>query len=108
LQVLRVVHIEISGEGAVELLRGQAGTTAAAHSDGAQVTVQLITKLDNRRTLSQTDVTLRVEDVTHQDPRLAFITLGDGKFIEIGNELMLISGIDGNDVTVVRAQAPPP
>ena len=77
--------------------RGQSGTTAAAHADGA--VVDLLTQ----STVATSDITAVATTVN-----VALNTGGLGaaakSYIRIGKEVMLVSSISTNALTVVRAQ----
>eukprot|EP00961_Rhodomonas_salina_P010365 139061-Rhodomonas_salina.1 len=104
-EIMRIVTVAISTNSVNVLKRAQARTSASVHAAGSQVTVVLITLLDNGRAISSTDVNVRVEDTTQSDSRQSFGDIFVGSLIQVDQEVMLVTNISGNDLVVERAQA---
>ena len=98
-----VVQINASGidtaTNTLTITRGVYGTTASAIPAGRFVKSFIdsatTTTINEGATFAAADVTLTVTDAT------GFL---EGSFIRIGNELLSISAVAGNDLTVVRGQ----
>ena len=77
--------------------RAQFGTTAAAHQSGQLVSIYTdsgtTTTINEGGQFAAGDTTLTVTDGT---------TIVTGTHIRVGNEIMLATGVTGNDVTVTR------
>jgi hypothetical protein len=88
-----------TGGADVAVTRAQFGTTAAAHRSGQLVALYTdsgtTTTINEGGQFAAGDTTLTVTDGT------AIVT---GTHIRIGNEILLATGVTGNDVTVTRAQ----
>jgi len=86
-----------TGGANVAVTRAQFGTTAAAHPSGQLVSIYTdsgtTTTINEGGQFAAGDTTLTVTDGT------AIVT---GTHIRIGNEVMLATGVTGNDVTVTR------
>ena len=86
-----------TGGGDVAVTRAQFGTTAAAHQSGQVVSLYTdsatTTTINEGGQFAAGDTTLTVTDGT------AIVT---GTHIRVGNEVMLATGVTGNDVTVTR------
>jgi hypothetical protein len=104
-EIMRVTHAEISARN-LRVLRGQAGTTAAVQSDGSDVYIVFLTTLNTYqgRAISSSDVNINVVDVTHPDSKLAFGNIFVSCFIRLDHEVMLVTGISGTELTVMRGQ----
>lgn len=81
----------------VTVTRGQIGTTAVAQTPGTQATIfratATTTTINEGATFTNIDTTLTVTSA-------ASLLVGD--YLRVDNELMQISAINGNDLTVVR------
>ena len=81
------------------VVRAQLGTTAAAHQSGQVVTIYQAaagtTTINEGAQFAAGDTTLTVTDGT---------TGITGQYIQVGNEVMLITAAAGNDWTVTRGQ----
>ena len=77
--------------------RGQAGTTAAAHSSGASVAVF------SRVTVTSMSAVATAVYVSPAD--VASLAIRSGAFIQVESEVMLVTAVSGGAVTVVRAKA---
>lgn len=79
--------------------RAQVGTTAGAHRSGQLATfysaATTTTTVNEGATFAIGDTTLTVTDGT---------TAISGQYVQIGNEVMLVTDVAGNDWTVTRAQ----
>jgi hypothetical protein len=78
--------------------RAQLGTTAAIHPSGAACRILRPTATTTTLTAAIADGTATTISVTSS----ASLTIGD--YVRIGNELMLIMAINGNDVDVDRGE----
>lgn len=103
---LLLIDAEILGITAVSgvditVTRGQLNTSAASHAAGSQITLiepaGTATTLNEGGTLSDADTTVTVTSA----PTLGVTTNG---YIKIDDEFMQVTAIDGNDLTVSRAQ----
>ena len=98
-----IVQINASGidtaTNTLTITRGVYGTTASAIPCGKFVKSFIdsatTTTINEGATFAAADVTLTVTDAT------GFL---EGSFIRIGNELLAVSAVAGNDLTVVRGQ----
>ena len=97
-ELLQIATIN-SATSTITVTRGALGTTAGTIAGGygstPLVASATTTTVNEGATFAASDVTLTVSDST------GFIT---GGIIRIDNELMLISDVVGNDITVVRGQ----
>ena len=88
-----------TGGGDMTVVRAQLGTTAAAHQSGQVVTIYQAaagtTTINEVAQFAAGDTTLTVTDGT---------TGITGQYIQVGNEVMLITAAAGNDWTVTRGQ----
>ena len=86
-----------TGGANVAVTRAQFGTTAAAHQSGQLVSIYTdsgtTTTINEGGQFAAGDTTLTVTDGT---------TIVTGTHIRVGNEIMLATGVTGNDVTVTR------
>ena len=86
-----------TGGANVAVTRAQFGTTAAAHQSGQLVSLYTdsgtTTTINEGGQFAAGDTTLTVTDGT---------TIVTGTHIRVGNEVMLATGVTGNDVTVTR------
>ena len=86
-----------TGGANVAVTRAQFGTTAAAHPSGQLVSLYTdsgtTTTINEGGQFAAGDTTLTVTDGT---------TIVTGTHIRVGNEVMLATGVTGNDVTVTR------
>ena len=86
-----------TGGANVAVTRAQFGTTAAAHQSGQLVSLYTdsgtTTTINEGGQFAAGDTTLTVTDGT---------TIVTGTHIRVGNEIMLATGVTGNDVTVTR------
>ena len=86
-----------TGGANVAVTRAQFGTTAVAHQSGQLVSLYTdsgtTTTINEGGQFAAGDTTLTVTDGT---------TIVTGTHIRIGNEIMLATGVTGNDVTVTR------
>ena len=86
-----------TGGANVAVTRAQFGTTAAAHQSGQLVAIYTdsgtTTTINECGQFAAGDTTLTVTDGT---------TIVTGTHIRVGNEIMLATGVTGNDVTVTR------
>tara|TARA_B100000427_G_scaffold329399_1_gene345429 strand:+ start:3270 stop:5165 length:1896 start_codon:yes stop_codon:yes gene_type:complete len=86
-----------TGGANVAVTRAQFGTTAAAHPSGQLVSIYTdsgtTTTINEGGQFAAGDTTLTVTDGT---------TIVTGTHIRVGNEVMLATGVTGNDVTVTR------
>ena len=86
-----------SGGANVAVTRAQFGTTAAAHPSGQLASIYTdsgtTTTINEGGQFAAGDTTLTVTDGT---------TIVTGTHIRVGNEVMLATGVTGNDVTVTR------
>ena len=86
-----------SGGANVAVTRAQFGTTAAAHPSGQLASIYTdsgtTTTINEGGQFAAGDTTLTVTDGT---------TIVTGTHIRVGNEIMLATGVTGNDVTVTR------
>ncbi len=98
-----IIQIDPSGidtaNNQLTVTRGVYGTTAAAISAGTYVKSFIdsatTTTINEGATFAAADVTLTVTDAT------GFL---EGSYIRIGNEILAISAVAGNDLTVTRGQ----
>ena len=86
-----------TGGANVAVTRAQFGTTAAAHPSGQLASIYTdsgtTTTINEGGQFAAGDTTLTVTDGT---------TIVTGTHIRVGNEIMLATGVTGNDVTVTR------
>ena len=86
-----------TGGANVAVTRAQFGTTAVAHQSGQLVSLYTdsgtTTTINEGGQFAAGDTTLTVTDGT---------TIVTGTHIRVGNEIMLATGVTGNDVTVTR------
>jgi len=90
----------VSGNNVV-VQRGQLSTSAASHAAAASITLiepaGTATTINEGATFTATDTTLTVTSATT-------LAGGTNSYIRIDNELLRISGVAGNNLTVARAQ----
>ena len=88
-----------TGGADMTVVRAQLGTTAAAHQSGQVVTIYQAaagtTTINEGAQFAAGDTTLTVTDGT---------TGITGQYVQVGNEVMLITAAAGNDWTVTRGQ----
>ena len=95
-----LVITSVSGKD-ITVTRGQYATSAASHAAGANITLiepaGTSSTLNEGSTLTDSDTTVTVTSVA---------TLGatTNSYIEIDDEIMQVTGVSGNDLTVSRAQ----
>ena len=95
-----VVVQSVSGND-VTVLRGQLATSAVSHAAASAVTLiepaGTSSTINEGGTFSDSDVTLTITSA-------AALGGGTNSYIRVDDEVLRISGVSGNDLTVVRAQ----
>ena len=88
-----------TGGANVTVTRAQFGTSAAAHRSGQMVSFYqdagTTTTINEGAQFQVADTTLTVTDAT---------VVVSGQYIRVGNEIMLVTGVTGNDLSVTRGQ----
>ena len=88
-----------TGGANVTVTRGQFGTSAAAHRSGQMVSFYQdagqTTTINEGAQYAAADTTLTVSDAT---------VVVSGQYIRVDNEIMLVTGVTGNDLSVTRGQ----
>ena len=88
-----------TGGANVTVTRGQFGTSAAAHRSGQMVSFYqdagTTTTINEGAQFQVADTTLTVTDGT---------VIVSGQYLRVGNEIMLCTGVVGNDLSVTRGQ----
>jgi len=85
----------------VSVTRGQYSTSAASHAAGANIT--LIEPAGSATTLNE-GATLTASDTTVTVTSVATLGATTNSYIEIDDEIMQVTAVSGNDLTVARAQ----
>ena len=95
-----MVITSVSGKD-ITVTRGQYATSAASHAAGASIT--LIEPAGTATTLNE-GATLTAGDTTVTVTSVATLGATTNSYIEIDDEIMQVTAVSGNDLTVSRAQ----